>query len=472
MKKIKIFFTCHKTPLFSRVPKEAKQYFFAMIKNKSVDWNSWWITSFYENKQNYSVLCHLGSKELINDQIQDLWAKAVRKSLCLVKSWDVQIRLVFDKSISSKMRYFLEKWALLAQMRDDFYKSKSDKNPWLWEIRIEWIFNKELITIVEAIDITRGLVTKPSNIIDPEVLVDFVKKNFDKTKWVKVSVLWKSEIEKEKMNLFLAVNRWSKFEAKMVVLDYNPDWKSSDKPIILIWKGLTYDSGGYYFKSYPHMNDMHTDKAWACTVIGIMSVLKKLNIKRRVVWILGITENMIDANSYKNWDIYFARNWKSVEIWHTDAEWRLVLADLLSYAFDKYEPEMVYDIATLTWAVISSLWEMYTWIFWWSQAVLTKLSNLWERINDRVWALPFDFMVKDAIKSKMADISNTSKLSWMLWSSTAAAFLSNFVKDEKKWVHLDIAGSWTRNKMKRAYDLPNGLGTWACIHLLLECVKK
>ena len=480
MRTVKIYFASWKKLSFARASKASAHFFRLRIKNKDFKLDSWWVLEHYDNKNTLSILAHgWTSSDITNDEHQELWAKAYRKWLSFKKSWDLKFKLAFQRGISSKLRFFIEKWFLMAQMKDDFFKSKEvwdkkdkkDKKTKEWKVSFDWVINKKLISIVEAIDIARELISKPSNIIDPDYMEKYVKDNLTKWTGLKISYFWQKEIEKEKMWLLLAVNFWSKFRAKMITMEYSPPWATWD-PILIVWKWITYDSWWYYFKSNPHMNDMHADMAWAWNVIWIMSKLKVLGVKRKVVWIIWITENMIDANSYKNWDIYTARNWKTVEIGHTDAEWRLILADLLSYWCEKFKPALTIDIATLTWVCIYALWEMYTGIFSGNKNLLNKFQSLWDNVNDLAWPLPLDKDCKEAVKWKMADISNTSKFSWMLWASTAAAFISNFVPDTNKWIHFDIAWTWMRTKMRKSYDIPTWVWTWSWIHLIIEYLMK
>jgi leucyl aminopeptidase len=307
--------------------------------------------------------------------------------------------------------------------------------------------------------------------MDPVWLEDFIKNKIDKKEnWLKITYHQQDFIEKEKMWLFLAVNAGSKDRAKMVQMEFNW-WKKWEEPIVLIWKWLTYDSWGYYMKPYPHMNDMWWDMWWASTVVWVMAWLKAMWIKKNVIWIIWVTENMVDANSYKNWDILTARNWKTVYVEHTDAEWRLVLADCLSYADETFNPKMIFDFATLTWSCHHSLWEMYTWIFSDDKKLISEIIKIWEKTNDLSWSLPYDKRIKESVKHNQADIQNSSKIK-MMWAATAAAFLSNFVKDTKKWIHCDVAWTWMRTSQKQDYDLPNSFWTWSMISVMFEYLKK
>ena len=467
MKKVKIFFSGLKKPELNWISENSISFFKSRIKNWDFKTESWWTLEFFDKWNAYSILAHTWTKEIDFDELQCLWARAYKKAMALKWENNAEIKIIFESKFSKESRFFIEKWVLLAQIKNDTFKSKK-KN---FEIKLSWINNKKLITIVWAMDVARDLISTPSNICDPVYLENFCTKTFsDKKYWVKTTTFWKKDLQKENMNLFLAVNAGSKDEAKMVVMDYAP-WKKDEQPLVLVWKWLTYDSWGYYMKPYPHMNDMWADMWWAWTVIAVMTALKEIWINKRVVWIIWITENMVDAESFKNWDIITSRAWKTVFIDHTDAEWRLVLADLLSYATDIYKPSYIFDYATLTWACHYSLWEMYTWIFTDSQKLIEKFKILWKETNDLVWDLPFDKNTKNAVKHKIADLVNGSNIK-MLWASTAAAFLANFVKDTKKWIHFDIAWTAMRTAQKKDYDTVSWVWTGSMVHLTLEYLKK
>lgn len=476
MKKVKILFSKSKYPKFKKFWANSEKFFRSRIKFWDFKTKSWWILENFDRKNNYWLLVHWWTEELDFNDLQNLWAKWVRKALWFQWEDDIEINLMFERNFSREERKFIEKWALMAEMKDDWFKSKekdekTKEEKKSWKILIKWIITKNLKELVESINIARELSSKPSNVVDPVWFENYIKDNLEKKEyWLKISYHQQDFLEKEKMWLFLAVNSWSKDRAKMVQMEYNW-WKKWEEPIVLVWKWLTYDSWWYYMKPYPHMNEMNWDMWWAATVVWIMSVLKKLWIKKNVVWIIWVTENMVDANSYKNWDILTARNWKTVYVWHTDAEWRLVLADMLSYADDTFKPKMIFDFATLTWSCHHSLWEMYTWIFSDNKKMLDQIQKFWEKTNDLCWQLPFDKRIRESVKHKQADISNTWKFNFM-WASSAAWFLSNFVKDTKKWMHCDIAWTWLRESQKQDYDLPNSFWTWAMISLLSEYLKK
>jgi len=466
MQKIKIFFTKTNKPTFNRMPQQSKKYFSQRLKNKDFNFDSGFTEIFFENKINATVMAHPG-KDQDNDALQELWAKTIHKAQSRHEKQDREIKLYFDKSRKKSEKYFIEKWILLGKYKDNYFKTENTTT----KTEIKNIIHKDLITITEGIDITRELTSKPSNIINPDTLEKYIKTNLEKNHGLKIKYFWKKEIEKEKMWLLLAVNQGSDFDPKMIIMEYNPA-NSKEKPIVLVGKGLTYDSGGYYAKPYPHMSNMHGDMAWSATVIGIMSSLQKLWIKKRIIWAIWITENMIDSKSFKNWDIITARNWKTVHIWHTDAEGRLVLADILSYIDDTYNPKQIFDFATLTWACISAIWETYTWIFSTNPKIIDKLIKSWLQTNDLVRNLPLDKHCIKAVDWTMADLDNVSSLNRILWASTAAAFLSKFIKNPNIRIHCDIAGSGMREQQKREYDLPNWIWTGAMVHNILNFLNN
>ncbi|MCD5383124.1 leucyl aminopeptidase family protein [Candidatus Gracilibacteria bacterium] len=471
MKKIKILFSKSKFPKLKKFSANSENFFKARIKNSDFKIKNGGVFANFDRKNNYSILTHLGTNEYDFNDLQNLGAKGVRKAIGFQGEDDIEINLMFEQNFSREERKFIEKGALMAEMKDDWYKSKEKNAKKSGTIEIKGVITKNLRELVEAINIAREIQSKPSNKITPVTLEEYIKKNIDKKEFgLKITYHQQDFLGKEKMGLFLAVNQGSKDRAKMIQFEYNGG-KKGEAPVVLIGKGLTYDSGGYYMKGYPHMNEMNGDMGGAATVIGIMASLKKLGIKKNVVGIIGVTENMVDANSYKNGDILTARNGKTVYVGHTDAEGRLVLADCLSYADDTFKPKMIFDFATLTGSCHHSLGEMYTGIFSDDKKLLDKIEELGRKTNDLCRQLPFDKRIKEAVKHKQADLSNVGKFKFM-GAGEAAAFLSNFVKDTKKWVHCDIAGTGIRETQKQDYDLPNSFGTGTMITLMTEFLKK
>jgi leucyl aminopeptidase len=465
----KTIITFIKSPSFSdsQLPQEVIQIIKKEVKLKYIEEKKPFIKKYIHINTQYCVAC-IPTKNQTLDSLQDFGAKTAKSIIHAVpKNEHANIDIQFEKKITQQEKDFLSKGVLMTQQRNDVFKSKKQYG----DIALTGIANEKIISIVDAINIARELTSQPSNILGPDEIESYVKTLVKKDKTLRLNILKEKDLKKEKMNMQLAVNAGSPKEARLLCIEYNPT-KSKEAPILLVGKGLMYDSGGYYAKPYPHMGDMHGDMGGAASVIAIMAVLSRMKIKKRIIGVCGIAENMIDAHAYRNGDILTSRKGKTVEVNHTDAEGRLVLADVLSYCEDTYKPELIFDFATLTGATINALGEMYTAIFSDNKKLIQTFEKIGEEVNDKVWPLPFDADIKKAVKGDIADLSNTSKLSGMLGASTAAAFLSNFVNDTKKWVHFDIAGSAHRDKMKKEYDIKNLLGTGSSVHLVLEYLER
>lgn len=377
----------------------------------------------------------------------------------------------WQKKISSRL--FLEKWLLMGRQNDDEFKQDVSK----LLIRDEDIIGiqyPELFSIVRGIEFARALTYKPANLINADSIHTFCEKELVK-RGVKMTVYEQKDLEQEQMNLFLAVGRSSSIPPKMLVLEYSPDWKnisSSDEVFALVGKGVTYDSGWLYLKPYPYMNEMHGDMGWAATVIWIMSALQELGIKKRVVGVIGLVENMPDSTAYKNWEIITSKSGKTVYISHSDAEGRLVLADMMTFVEEHYDASAIVSIATLTGAVMRALGEMYTGIIGKNITLLKSVKEYGKLTNEWVWELPLDNILLDSLKHPLADVDNIGKYDTLCGAQAGAGFVAQFLKDSSKWVHCDIAGSCLRDKMRQDYDLDNGLGTGPLVHLFLKLLQR
>lgn len=466
---MKILFTRESTFPLKKADKEASIHLKNMVEQKYIDIKKGLTQTALVGKTLWIIAC-IEAKTKSFDKLQCLGATVAKTAKSKVhKKEKGDAEVIFDKSLSETDVFFLEKGIRMALPSENGWKSKNEEG----SVTFRGLKNKELEIVAQAIDMARTLVSKPANILTPDAMEDFAKDMVKADKHLKITVLKEKDLKAENMNMHLAVNSGSPNEARMIIVEYTPSTAAKKTaPIALIGKGLMYDSGGYYPKPYPHMNDMYGDMGGAATVLAVMSVLSHLKVNHRVVGVCGIAENMIDGKSYRNGDILTSRKGLTVEVNHSDAEGRLVLGDVLHYTEEKFKPLLTFDFATLTGAVVAALGETYTGIFTDNKNLISTFKKLGESVNDKVWDLPFDDDVKEAVKGKAADIANTSKLPGILGASTAAAFLSNFVKDTKKWVHFDIAGTAHRDKMKKSYDPKTLLGTGAMVHLMLEYLKK
>ena len=296
--------------------------------------------------------------------------------------------------------------------------------------------------LAESVNFARLLGDTPANLMTPSILAESVRKKGLGLKGLKVSIWNKDRIKKEKMGGVLGVSQGSAQDPRVILMEYkglSGDNKKSQKPLCFVGKGLTFDSGGISIKPAKNMDEMKFDMCGSTAVIGTMLAIARLKLKVNVLGLVGSAENMPGANAVKPGDVLRARNGKTMEVLNTDAEGRLVLADMLSYACEQ-KPEFIVDAATLTGAVVVSLSNIYTGLFTRNENLAQKIKNAGLCAGEKIWPLPLDdFHVQD-VQSKVADVANISSVSGG-GSSTAAAFLEHFVEKSIPWAHVDIAGT-------------------------------
>jgi leucyl aminopeptidase len=314
----------------------------------------------------------------------------------------------------------------------------------------------------ECTNFTREMANQPPSIGTPTLFEIKAKE----IKGLQVTVLGREEFIKLGMGGIEGVSRAAKEPAKMVIMEYNG---SDEKPLLLVGKGITFDSGGLSLKPPDGMVDMKFDKCGAAAVLGIMKLASELSLKKHLVGIMALTENLPGGNAYKPGDILKHYNGKTSEIISTDAEGRLVLSDSLAYGIEKFAPSRVLDFATLTGACVVALGNIYAGMMGNDDAFMKELVQASGKTWENVWRLPLDDDFKEQISSKVADIKNTGGRPG--GAETAAAFLSNFV-GETPWVHLDIAGTaWTEPTTPHVSYLPDG-ATGFGVRLIYEYLKQ
>lgn len=339
----------------------------------------------------------------------------------------------------------------LANYSFDKYQEKS-KDPKFSEIvlycadkklkkKIESSFVKSN-NVTNSVNVARDFVNEPPNELNSEVYAKRIESDVKtalKGKGVKTKILSKAEMKKEKMDLFLSVNKGSAFSPKLVHLTYTPKKVTKNtKHFALVGKGLTFDSGGYSLKPGASMVNMKFDMAGSATVYGAFRAAVLNNSPYKITCILGITDNMI--NSYANTPdaIVKARNGKTVEILNTDAEGRLVLADCLDYACDQ-NPDFIIDAATLTGACLVALGQQVCAVLGNNDKLINNIKSSCKNQDEYIWQLPIINEWREEMKSSIADLRNIGK-GRFAGTATAAAFLECFVKNDIPWAHLDIAG--------------------------------
>jgi leucyl aminopeptidase len=261
---------------------------------------------------------------------------------------------------------------------------------------------------------------------------------------VSVKVLGEKELTKLKANLLLAVGQGTKQETKLIIIEYwgagRPSTTKKDKntPIVLIGKGITYDTGGLNVKPSGHMHDMHMDMSGGSSVIAAILCAAKLGLKKNIVALVPTAENAISDEAMRPGDIITSLSGKTVEVLHTHAEGRMVLADALTYA-QRYNPKAVLDVATLTGAALVALGQHASAIMTKDRALEATLRDLGEQSGDYVWPLPLWDEYQQYLKSTRADISNiATNFSRFGGTIEGAVFLANFAP-KCPWVHIDIA---------------------------------
>ncbi len=267
-------------------------------------------------------------------------------------------------------------------------------------------------------------------------------------------VLEEKELAKLGMGAFLAVARGSRQPPKLIVLEHRGAKKKDAPPVVLVGKGVTFDTGGISLKPAPEMDEMKFDMCGAASVLGTMKAVALMKLPLNVVGIIPATENMPGGNAVKPGDIVTTMSGKTVEILNTDAEGRLILCDALTYA-ERYKPAAVVDIATLTGAMVIALGHIATGLFANSDPLARELLHAGDVSWDRAWHLPLWDDYQEGLKSNFADIPNIGTRAG--GSITAACFLERFAK-AYPWAHLDIAGTaWKSGVDKGATGRPVAL---------------
>lgn len=283
---------------------------------------------------------------------------------------------------------------------------------------------------------------------------------------LKCNVLDEKELESLGLNLILSVGKAGNYPPRLIIIEYNGDTSSKDN-VMIVGKGITFDSGGLDIKTASGMETMKMDMAGAGAVLGVISTIAELKLKRNVIGVIPTCENLIGPKSYKPGDIITAYNKTTVEVLNTDAEGRLVLGDAIAYGIDKYKPKLLIDLATLTGACLVVFGEYVSALVSNDDDLAERLFSAGQRTFERVWKLPLYDEYKEMIKSDIADIKNIGHKSGYAGTLTGAAFINRFV-NKTKWAHLDIAGTaWSEGEQ----DYISKGGTGYGVRLLTEFLE-
>lgn len=353
-------------------------------------------------------------------------------------------KLVLDNKLEENFKALVE-GAILGAYSFDEYKSKKEKKKQELTFLVKQkssslidIF-KEATIIANSVNDARNMVNTAPADFYPQVFAKEALKIAEEYK-LECEVFGEKYLEKNKMMAMLSVGRASIHESQLIHLKYKP--KKANKKIVLVGKGLTYDSGGLSLKPSDYMVTMKADKSGGVAVLNTIKVIAQLKLPVEVHAIIGAVENMIGGNAYKPDDILKAKNSKTIEVRNTDAEGRLVLADCLCYAQDEIKNiDYIFDFATLTGACVVGLGEYTSGIMGNCEKLKQKALNSCLEAGEYATKLDFNRYLKKCIKSEIADVCNVSNTRYG-GSITAGMFLDNFIYDENKnkWIHFDIAG--------------------------------
>ncbi|MEO9468854.1 leucyl aminopeptidase [Parasphingorhabdus sp.] len=307
---------------------------------------------------------------------------------------------------------------------------------------------QDLSAVADGVSLTRELVSEPANVIYPESFVARCEELKDLG--VEISVLGQDEMEKLGMGALLGVSQGSVRPPRMLAMRWDGTGGAQKKPLALVGKGVTFDTGGISLKPPGGMEDMKWDMGGAGAVAGTMKALAGRKAKAHVVGICGLVENMPDGNAQRPGDVVTSMSGQTIEVINTDAEGRLVLCDALHWTQETFEPEVVINLATLTGAIIVSLGNEHAGCFSNDDSLSEKLLDAGKNAGDPLWRFPLTAAYDKQINSPIADMKNVGGKG--AGSITAAQFLQRYIQDGVKWAHLDIAGMVWADKPGPVWD--------------------
>ncbi len=301
--------------------------------------------------------------------------------------------------------------------------------------------HQPLAALADGVTLTRDLVSEPANIIYPETLAAECKRLAKLG--VKVEVLGEKQMQKLGMGALLGVGQGSVRESQLVIMQWNGGKKSA-KPVAFVGKGVCFDTGGISIKPSAGMEEMKWDMGGAGAVIGAMAALAGRKAKANVIGVVALVENMPDGNAQRPGDVVTSMSGQTIEVLNTDAEGRLILCDALWYCQQRFKPQFMVDLATLTGAIIIALGHEHAGLFSNDDKLSEQLTKAGKAEGEPLWRLPLGDNYDKALTSPIADMQNIAGPGFGAGSITAAQFLQRFV-NKLPWAHLDIAGTaWSK----------------------------
>ena len=427
------------------------------------------------------AFCGIGDvKKLTRVKIQELGGITASKlnSLKITQANIVIDNEELEKQVNSFVVNIAEGIKLKNYCFNKYFEDKKDKHKiYLKKVRfyvsnpdIEDVFS-EREKIVDTTHFVRDLVSEPGNILTPEAFVEVCEQL--KELGIKVNILDKKQLKLLGMNALLAVGQGSQHGSYVVTMEWNGLQAEKNKnPITFVGKGITFDTGGINLKpSGPSITMMKYDMGGAAVVTGLMKSLALRKAKVNVVGAIGLAENMPSGHAQRPGDVITSMSGQTIEVDNTDAEGRLLLADVMWYIQENFKPKIMIDLATLTGAIVVALGHYNAGLFSNSDKLADQLSKAGMEVGERVWRLPLDKYYDELINSNIADVRNVGKKG--AGSITAAQFLKRFVQKGCAWAHIDIAGvNWLDDGDKLSPKGATGYGVRLLNEFLIQNYEK
>jgi len=425
---------------------------------------------YSQNDPKRILLVGLGEKKSFEAQS---WRIAIESSVNLIKSLKLSaVGLALPQKLFGTLKDFIELTGFaVAYSSYEFEEYKKEKKVNLPKEFIilqneQSTLKKTLeqgVIIGTAANASKDLSNHPANVATPTHLADHALKAAKQFNFT-CKVLGSKEIQNEGMGLLTAVSAGSEEPAKFIILEYG---NTKKPPVVLVGKGLTFDSGGISIKPSEKMEEMKYDMSGGAVVLGVFEAVAKLKLPIHLVGLIPSSENLVSGKAVKPGDIIKSHSGETVEIINTDAEGRLVLADALSFANKHYKPRMILDFATLTGAVSVALGDQYTGYFSNTKAFVKDFQKASEKMSEKFWELPLAEEYQTQMKSSVADIKNVGE-HHNGGVITAALFLKHFV-GTTPWIHFDTGGtSWTTSNKSFAKAGSTGWGVYLTVEFLRQ----
>ncbi|MBE6446949.1 MAG: leucyl aminopeptidase [Alphaproteobacteria bacterium] len=435
--------------------------------------------SFVSDSEIYNniILIGLGKKDTKLTEVQ--FEKLGAKIFCAASFLDETVSVLLSKDdFSTSSEDFLLRLgfgSLLKSWSFDKYKTKNESKQRLRQIVLISDNASELAQkfnsfqkLSEGIFLAREVISEPANVIYPETLAQRAKEELTPL-GVEVDILETEKMQELGMHALLGVGQGSIHSPRLAVLRWNGSSNKNDQPVAFVGKGVTFDSGGISIKPDDGMHEMRYDMAGSGVVLGLMKAIASNKLPVNVVGIMALVENMPSGSAQRPGDVIKSMSGQTIEIMSTDAEGRLILADALWYAQEKYNPKAIIDLATLTGAIVVALGHEFAGLFSNCDDLADQIKLSAIETGEKVWRMPLTDHFDKSIDSDIADMMNLSKRGTRAGGTTAAQFLQRFVNG-KKWAHIDIAGVETCKD--NLFICANNGATGFGVHLLYDLLEK